>query len=110
MEREITLRIVVVGPPEGVTFGLQRGKTELVDVIRTTGDDLTFDFPVRVHEDGRFLGPFTQGPPTARFVYVNSGTGAGDRTSPWSRRAKVPLKGVTADLVDAVSAKKGAVL
>jgi len=43
---------------------------------------LTFDFTVR-HADAprgqppRFLGEYTQGPPASRFVYVNSGTAAG---------------------------------
>jgi hypothetical protein len=35
-------------------------------------------------------GPAAQGPP-ARFVYVHSGTRAGQVGSCWDRRAKVPL-------------------
>lgn len=39
-----------------------------------------------------FLGPFVQGPRGARFVYINSGT-------PWTRRAKVHLSGITWALI-----------
>ena len=46
--------------------------------------------------------PFSQGPPSGRFVYVNSGTLAGQKGSCWSRRAKVPLTGITWDDLDAV--------
>jgi len=45
-----------------------------------------------------FRGPFVQGRPGSRFVYVNSGTYAGDQKSCWSRRAKVPLTGIAASL------------
>jgi hypothetical protein len=58
----------------------------------------------------RFLGPFTQGPPTARFVYVTSGQSAGQPGSCWNRRAKIPLGGITWSLLEQVLAKKGAVL
>ena len=84
MEREIPLRITLVRPPRDVVFCLQRGKAEIVSPVRATGDDLSFELSVRVR-DGRadgspnFLGPFTQGPPDGRFVYVNSGTSAGRR-------------------------------
>ena len=46
-----------------------------------------------------FLGPFTQGPPASRFVYVNSGTMAGENATPWTRRAKIPLAGITNAMV-----------
>ncbi len=34
-----------------------------------------------------FLGPFVQGPPVGLFVYVNSGTLAGQSDSCWTRRS-----------------------
>ena len=56
---------------------------------------MTFELEVRVgtRSDGQpnFLGPFAQGPPADRFVYINSGTLAGQAESEWTRRAKVPL-------------------
>jgi hypothetical protein len=51
-----------------------------------------------------------QGPPGGRFVYVNVGTYAAQPDSPWGRRAKVPLGGITDALLDAALASPGAVL
>jgi hypothetical protein len=115
MERELPLRIILVHPPRDVVFCLQRGKTEIVSPVRATGDDIAFDFSLRVR-DGRpdglpnFLGPFAQGPPAGRFVYVNSGTSAGAADSCWTRRAKVPLSGISWPMIEEAMATPGAVL
>ena len=65
---------------------------------------MTFEFEVRVgtRSGGQpnFLGPFVQGPPAGRFVYINSGTLAGQTDSPWTRRAKVPLTSITRALIE----------
>src|SRR5687768_6853166 len=91
----VPLRITVVDPPAGVLFALQRGKAELVTPVMASGDNLSFSFEVRVgdreDEMPNFLGPFVQGPRGGRFVYVNSGTLAGQAHSCWTRRAKVGL-------------------
>jgi hypothetical protein len=112
---EIPLRITLVHPPRDVVFCLQRGKEEIVSPVRATGGDLSFELSVRVREgrpDGppNFLGPFTQGPPAARFVYVNSGTSAGEAGSCWTRRAKVPLSGITWALIEEALAAPDTVL
>lgn len=111
-EHEIVLRITVVAPPADIAHAMQHGRDELHQRTRSTGADLHFDFTVRVRAAAKgglnFLGPFTQGPPSARFVYVNMGTAAGDARSPWSRRAKVPLMGITEALVDQVLKTPGA--
>lgn len=104
-EFEMPLRITLAGPPHGVLFCLQAGMGELIGQQRSTGEDLIFDFVIRVAEAGtggmpRFLGHFVQGPPSARFVYICSGTYAGESDSSWSRRAKIPLYGITAELVE----------
>ena len=115
MEREILLRITLVHAPRDVVFCLQRGQGEIVSPVRATGGDLSFELSVRVR-DGRadglpnFLGPFTQGPPAGRFVYVNSGTSAGQAGSCWRRRAKVPLSGITWLLIEEALAAPDAVL
>jgi len=103
-DRELPFRITVVAPPPGVTFCLQRGKGGLVPPVEATNEYLSFDFTLRVgiNKDGRpnFLGPFAQGPPGGRFVYVNSGTLAGQADSGWTRRAKVPLTGIGWRLIE----------
>ena len=114
-EQEISLRITLVHPPSGVRFCLQRGKAALASCQEASGDHLSFDFTLRVH-GGRASGPpnlrgdFAQGPPAARFVYVNSGTSAGQAGSCWTRRAKVPLSGITWELIEEVLAKPGMIL
>jgi hypothetical protein len=106
MEREISLRIVVERPPAGVFFGLQKGsgsEYETVQTVESKSDDLQFEFDVRVREgkDGRpnFLGPFVQGPTDERFVYLDIGTYAGQTNTPWSQRLKIPLRGITWELI-----------
>ena len=57
-----------------------------------------------------FLGAYAQGPKGDRFVYVNTGTAAGQMGSPWRRRAKVRLSAVGWDVVEQVMSTPGAVL
>ena len=103
-DTELLLRINVLEPLPGVWFRLQRGPGELEPAAQTSAKAMTFEFPVRVgtRPDGtpNFLGPFVQGPPAGRFVYINSGTMAGQPHTHWSRRAKVPLTGITWALID----------
>ncbi|MCM3872301.1 MAG: DUF5990 family protein [Pyrinomonadaceae bacterium] len=113
-ETYLPLRITVVNPPAGVVFALQRGKSELETSAMASGNDLSFDFSVRVgareDESPNFLGPFVQGPRVGRFVYVNSGTLAGQAASCWTRRAKIGLKEIGWDLVDRVLADSSSLL
>jgi len=107
MEGEVPIRILVLDPPRNVRFGVQRGRTEIVAPSEVTPTELRFDLSLRVG-DGRadglpnFLGPFAQGPPAGRFVYVNSGTLAGQSDSCWTRRAKVHLASITWAMVEEV--------
>ena len=92
---------------------LQKGKGELIEPTSVKPVAVTFDFTVRVGPPRAggaptFLGPFTQGPPGGRFVYVNVGKKAGQHDSPWERRAKIPLTSITAAQVKAALAKPGA--
>jgi hypothetical protein len=106
-EREITLRIVLETPPPGVDFGIQKGHGSAYETIhtqRSTGGDLSFEFRVTVKGTGvgpsaDFGGPIVQGPRGGRFVYVDIGTYAGQRDTPWSRRLKVPLTGITSTMI-----------
>ena len=111
---EVPLRIVVVDPPAGVPWAVQLGRAELLPP-RSRGRAIVFEFTVALgppDADGNptFRGPATQGPPATRFVYVTSGRRAGDAASPWDRRAKVPLAGITAALLAARRAAPGSVL
>jgi hypothetical protein len=112
-KQEIPCRIRVVGPPQGVDFRLQRGKAELVAPSQVTDGELVFDLTARVGQgrDGEpnLLGPFVQGPVGGRFVYVNSGTCAGQLHSCWTRRAKVPLGGITAAMIADLAADPSSV-
>lgn len=94
----LPLRIILVDPPAGVTFALQRGRDQLEPPVVATPYAVWFDFDVVVADAAanppRLIGDFAQGPPGARFVYVNSGTMAGQTESCWTRRAKVPLAGI----------------
>jgi hypothetical protein len=92
----VPARIVVVSPPAGVAFALQRGRQELTGCAKSSGTDLQFEFTFFVVRgtDGvlRFSGEFVQGPSGGKFVYVTSGQRAGQAESPWTRRAKVGLQ------------------
>lgn len=120
-ELTIPLRITLHHVPPGVRFALQKGKAdakgnaELVAPTHATSESLKFDFSVRIagEKSGnrpRFLGPFTQGPPEKRFVYVNSGMRAGQQETFWDRRAKIPLTTITCALIEKVRAERETLL
>lgn len=106
MEHELILRIILVTPPGGIDFGLQKGRgsdNETIQTQRSAGTDLHFEFAVRVKSTGNglsFLGPFAQGPPNGPFVYIDIGTYAGQSGTCWSRRLKIPLVGITTEMID----------
>jgi hypothetical protein len=118
MEIELRIRIILESPPVGVDFGLQEGKGreyQTIQTQRSTGRDLRFHGTVTVKDDRddslpNFLGPITQGPPTGRFLYIDIGQLAGQSDSPWSRRIKVPLSGVTWELIAQAAAGRNLVL
>ena len=98
MKHELGIRIRVIAPPKGVKMLVQRGRHELVPPVNKTDGELVFEFPVEVDLSSgvpNFLGKYAQGPKDARFLYVNSGTAAGELGSPWSRRAKLSLMSIT---------------
>lgn len=107
-DAEVRLRVVLVAPPAGVDFGLQDGKGSDYKTIqkqRSKGKDLAFELTVTAkdnRDDGlpNFLGPLTQGPATGRFIYIDIGKLAGQFDSCWERRIKVPLGGITWDMIE----------
>ena len=112
---EVRLRIIVDDPVPGVLLRLQRGKDELVRATSETTKQVTFDFTARSgtplpNGAPNFLGPFTQGPPATRFVYIRVGKSAGQAGTPFDRRAKIPLGGITAAQVATALRTAGSVL
>src|SRR5262249_43351671 len=102
MAPELTLRIIVEQPPPGVDFALQKGSGSAYEAVqkqRSEGNDLAFEFTPSI-KDGvsdvmaALGGPFVQGPPRQRFVYIDIGTCAGQADSCWTRRLKIPLDGI----------------
>lgn len=100
----VRVRVIVIDPPKGLTYRLQRGRDELVAPVSTTAAGASFEFELRLGTRAggapNFLGDFVQGPPDKRFVYINCGTYAGQAGAPWSGRAKVPLAGIGRRLLD----------
>ncbi|HJZ72614.1 MAG TPA: DUF5990 family protein [Vicinamibacterales bacterium] len=118
MPPELLLRIVLESPPPGVDFGVQRGRGSAYVTTqkqRSTGSDLSFEVSVEVKAAGGrgapdFGGSIVQGPRGARFVYIDIGTYAGQQDTPWSRRLKIPLTGITADLIRRASSGENCLL
>jgi hypothetical protein len=115
MEFDLPLRVVLVDPPAGIDYGIQHGRGSEYDTLfvqQRKQRDVSFDFSITVadtRKDGapNFLGPIVQGPPTGRFIYVDVGTYAGQKNTPWARRMKIPLAGITWALIKSVRGKPG---
>ena len=92
MKHAIPFRIVVSDPLAGVAMTVQRGRNELLSPAAESREELRFEFEIDVDltdAGPNFLGKYSHGPKNARFVYVNSGTYAGEHLSRWGRRAKL---------------------
>lgn len=115
MASSLRLRIVLLDPPPGVRFAVQSGKSELLPPARVSPDAITFEVSVRLgapRADGgpSLMPPIAQGPAHDRFIYVNSGTLAGEPGSPWTRRAKIKTAGIGDTLVQAALASPDALI
>lgn len=109
----LPLRIVLVAPPIGVDFGIQHGKGndyQTISVKRSKKGNVVLECTINVKSDRtaglpNFSGPITQGPPAGRFIYVDIGKSAGQFDSRWQRRIKIPLAGITWEMIDDLLAK-----
>ena len=106
---EIRLQIVLIMPTPGVQFGLQKGRGQNYEVLQkqiAKGKDLVFSFDATVKGDRKkdpypkLSGSFVQGPVGSKFVYIGIGQFTGQLASVWSRRLKVPLAGITWDMMN----------
>lgn len=115
MDSDLPIQLVLVDPPAGIDYGIQRGggaDYETMFVQQRKRGDVIFDFSLTVSDNRKdglpnFKGPFTQGPVANRFIYVDVGTYAGQKDTPWSRRMKIPLHGITWALIKQVASKPG---
>lgn len=103
---DLQIMLVVTAPPSGVRFAVQQGRDGLLPPCASAPDAVSFALTMQLGPalaDGsfNFRGPFAQGTPTERFIYVNSGTYAGQPGTPWERRAKIKLAGMPRQLVEA---------
>lgn len=105
---ELQIILVLTAPPSGVLFAVQRGRDGLLQPYASTADFISFAItmslgPALADGSFNFRGPFAQGTPADRFVYVNSGTYAGQLGCRWERRAKIKLAGIPRQLVEATA-------
>ena len=95
----VILRLTVADPVPGVRYSLQKDDAPF-EPVTAAGAALSFDVPVRLSDDNRFLGPFVRREgPARRFVYLRIGQLAGDHRSCWSRRAKIDIHDIPPDLL-----------
>ncbi|MDN5504068.1 MAG: DUF5990 family protein [Comamonas sp.] len=112
--QSVRIRILVLDTPPEVWFAVQRGKSDLLDPLDGQQEPLRFDFSLRLGSPlatgaVNFQGEFAQGPSSERFVYINSGTLAGQAGSPWTRRAKLKLASIPQEVVDAALSSGGVI-
>lgn len=119
MDLEITLQIVLLKPTYGVDFGLQKGagnNYETIQKQRSDSKDISFNFTIKIKGDKaqdhspRLAGSIVQGPANGKFIYIDIGTYAGQTDTPWSRRLKVPLTGITWKDIDQLMADPNSIL
>ena len=119
MESEVTFQIVLLKPTPGVDFGLQKGSGsnyETVQKQRSDSKDLSFNFTIKIKGDKAkdkspgLAGSFVQGPTNGKFIYIDIGTYAGQTSTPWARRLKIPLAGITWKDIDQLIANPNLIM
>lgn len=104
MSDRIMLRLTITDPVPGVAYSLQDAKSAPVEPRVAGEGPLSFYVPVTLTAEGRLTGPFVRREgPVRRFVYIAVGQGAGDHATAISRRAKIDVHDIAADLLDAAS-------
>ena len=120
MSKDVRLKVTLVNPPAGIDFGLQTGSGNNYEKmqIQRSGPhtNLTFQFTIAIKGEKskdkfpKLSGPFVQGNAGDKFVYIDIGTAAGQTNTPWSRRLKIPLTGITWDIIEKIFTGDGLLL
>jgi Family of unknown function (DUF5990) len=104
------LRIILEKTPNNVGFGIQKGKGSQFEIEQYqlgNGQNLSFECAAQVKKTTNgsmdFSGTSIQGTTQERFIYINIGTSAGQIGSIWTRRLKVPLRGITETMISEAS-------
>ena len=107
----IGFRIIIERPVTGVVYSLQAKDEQPLDPkCSRGGEPLIFNFPVRVGPGPKFFGDQVRREgPERRFVYIRVGQLAGDPSSPWSRRIKIDIHDIGADLLDRAAESGGVI-
>lgn len=107
----LSLHIILQNAPAGLDYSLQKGSGnnyETVQVQRSGPEDMHFYLAADVKDERpksdipRLRGPFIQGPYPDNFIYLDIGTYAG-QTDAWGGRLKIPLTGITWDVIAEVT-------
>lgn len=104
MKHDLPIKIKVLHPMPAVRMMVQRGKDELLAPAAASSESLVFEFEITVdltESQPNFLGKYSHGPRSERFLYVNSGSYAGQPGTPWNRRAKISLMTITREQIEA---------
>ena len=97
-ERSVLARVHLLDPLPGCTYALQQ-RDGSIDQAQVAGEEalvFTAAITLRLTNENTLdpSGLHVHGPRNDRFLYVCSGTLAGETRSCWTRRAKVPLQGI----------------
>ena len=105
MTDQLTLRLTIADPVQGLHYSLQDPKNVPVDIRVSGGGPLSFDVPVTLRPDGKLGGPFVRREgKERRFVYIAIAGQAGQTDAAGqriSRRAKIDVHDIPADLLRA---------
>ncbi|KPF82015.1 hypothetical protein IP78_04535 [Brevundimonas sp. AAP58] len=103
MTDDLTLRLTLVDPVQGLHYSLQDPKNVPVDIRVSGGGPLSFDVPAKIRPDGKLGGPFVRRErKERRFVYIAIAGQAGQTDAAGqriSRRAKIDVHDIPADLL-----------
>lgn len=105
-QTNVQMRILIEDPVAGVRHSLQNKQNHPVDPVTSKdGEDIAFDFVIRVGDGPKFYGEQVRSEgSTRRFVYVAVGQLAGDPGSCWSRRMKIDIHNIPEPLLDGARA------